>query len=291
MSTPTTTCQGPDRHTRRPKFQVPVNSVDCHAHVFGPQAIYPFSPDRSYTPEDCTADQYLAMLDTIGVTRAVLVQGGPHGTDNTATLAAIKQAGNRFRGVAVIPSGLPEQERADLHRQGIRGVRMSTVVRGGVGFDHLENLSAECEEFGWHVLLHLHKSHELVDLIPRLKKTSAPFMLDHLGRVRADEGIGSPGFKAVMELLDTDRCWIKLASLYRLSSEAYPHSDMLPLIHKVVEARPDRIVWGSNWPHPIHAGPMPNDGDLVDLIPLWVPDARHREQMLVTNPAKLYGFE
>jgi 2-pyrone-4,6-dicarboxylate lactonase len=290
MDTSIPACQGPDRKTRKPKFEVPANSCDCHAHVFGPQSVYPLSPNRSYTPEDCTVDDYSGLLKTLGFTRSVLVQGGPHGIDNTATLAAIKQLGDQCRGVAVIPSGLPEQERAALHQQGIRGVRMSTVVRGGVGFSHLENLSAECQEFGWHVVLHLHKSFELVDLAPRLKKTSGPFMLDHLGRVRADEGMDSPGFKAVMELLETDRCWIKLASLYRLSSEPYPHADMLPLIHKVVEARPDRIVWGSNWPHPIHTGPMPNDGDLVDLIPIWVTDAGHRQQMLVTNPEILYGF-
>jgi 2-pyrone-4,6-dicarboxylate lactonase len=291
MSDGIPTCQGPDRITRKPSFKVPANACDCHAHVFGPAAIHPFSPDRSYTPEDCTIDQYAGMLDTIGFTRAVLVQGGPHGIDNTATLAAIKKMGDRFRGVAVIPSGLPEAERLALHQQGIRGTRMSTVVRGGVGFSHLENLSAECHELGWHVMLHLHRSAELIDLAPRLKRTQSAFMLDHLGRVTGEEGIDSPGFKAVMELLETGRCWIKLASLYRLSSEPYPHKDMLPMIHKVVQTRPDRIVWGSNWPHPIHPGLMPNDGDLVDLIPLWVPDEGQREQMLVTNPAALYGFE
>ena len=106
----------------------------------------------------------------------------------------------------------------------------------------------------------------------------------------SDEGIESAAFATVMSLLETDRCWIKLASLYRLSSKPYPHEDMLPMIHRVVQARPDRMIWGSNWPHPIHTGPMPNDGDLVDLIPLWVPDSEQRRQMLVDNPVTLYGF-
>lgn len=284
-------CQGPDRNPKRPAFRFPKDSCDCHAHVFGPQDRYPFAADRNYTPEDCTVADYESLLATLGVSRAVLVQGGPHGIDNRVTLDAVRQMGERCRGVAVIPSGLPQREREAMHEAGIRGVRMSTVVRGGVGFSHLENLAAECTEFGWHLLLHMHHSDELVDLAPLLRKVRAPFVLDHLARVRADEGVESKGFKTMMDLLESDRCWVKLASLYRLSSQPYPHLDMLPMIHRVVAARPDRVIWGTNWPHPVHPGVMPNDGDLVDLIPLWLPEPERQIQMLVTNPAKLYGFD
>ena len=284
-------CQGPDRSPKRPRFRMPQGACDCHAHVFGPQERYPFAADRNYTPEDCTADQYASLLDVLGISRAVLVQGGPHGTDNRVTVDAIRRLGERCRGVAVIPSGLPANERRALHDAGIRGVRMSTVVRGGDGFAHLENLAADCDELGWHMLLHMHHSDELVELAPRLRNVKAPFVLDHLARVRGDEGVDSVGFRTMMSLLDTDRCWVKLASLYRLSSQPYPHEDMLPMIHRVVAARPDRMIWGTNWPHPIHKGPMPNDGDLVDLIPMWVPDPDHQRRMLVANPAALYGFD
>ncbi|WP_299452060.1 amidohydrolase family protein [uncultured Pigmentiphaga sp.] len=283
-------CQGPDRATRKPSFAVPRGACDCHAHIFGPRERFPFSPERSYTPEDCTVDQYRDLLATLGFDRGVLVQGGAHGTDNSAMLDALEKLGPRIKGIAVLPPGTPLREREALHQKGVRGFRMSTVVSGGVGFNQLEALAAEAEEMGWHLLLHFHRSEELVAVADRLRRLRCHYVLDHLARIRADEGIESAAFATVMSLLETDRCWIKLASLYRLSSKPYPHEDMLPMIHRVVQARPDRMIWGSNWPHPIHTGPMPNDGDLVDLIPLWVPDSEQRRQMLVDNPVTLYGF-
>jgi predicted TIM-barrel fold metal-dependent hydrolase len=283
-------CQGPDRQLRRPRYAMPAGAVDCHAHVFGPAARYPFSPERSYTPEDCTVAQYGTLLDTLGIDRCVLVQGGPHGTDNRVTLDAIAELGARARGVAVIRPGLGAQALQALHDGGMRGCRISTVVRGGASFEHLEALAAETHALGWHLVLHLRQSAELRALAPRLRALPNPFVLDHLGHVLGSEGTASEGFACVMELLDTDRCWVKLASLYRSSAEAWPHADMLPMIHAVARARPDRLLWGSNWPHPIHAGAMPNDADLVDLIPLWVPDAETQRRMLVDNPARLYGF-
>jgi 2-pyrone-4,6-dicarboxylate lactonase len=284
-------CQGPDRNLRRPRFAMPRGAVDTHAHVFGPQARYPFSPERSYTPEDCTVDQYRTLLDTMGIDRCVLVQGGPHGTDNQVTVDAIRELGPRARGVAVIRPGLAPEALKALHDGGMRGCRISTVVRGGANFEHMEALAEETHALGWHLVLHLKHSAELVALAPRLKALPNPFVIDHLGHVLGSEGTGSPGFAAVMDLLDTDRCWVKLASLYRSSSEPYPHNDMLPMIHAVAKARPDRLLWGTNWPHPIYTGAMPNDADTVDLIPLWIPDPEVQQRMLVSNPARLYGFE
>lgn len=283
-------CPGPDRQTRRPKFTLPRGSTDCHVHVFGPQATFPFSPQRSYTPEDCTFEDLAQLHATLGIERAVIVHGGAHGTDNSATLAALDRRPDRLRGVAVIPSGLPTATLEDMHRRGMRGCRMSTVVSGGASFDHLQRLSDETLDLGWHLVLHFNRSAELVDVEPMLKAVRSRFVLDHLARITGDEGIQSPGFQALMRLLDTDRCWVKLASLYRLSSEPYPHRDMLPMVERVVAARPDRILWGSNWPHPICPVAMPNDGDLVDLIPLWFPDAAAQRRALVVNPDELYGF-
>jgi predicted TIM-barrel fold metal-dependent hydrolase len=283
-------CQGPVRDTRKPIFKVPAGACDTHAHVFGPSDRYPFSAQRSYTPPDCTIEQYLALLDILGFDRGVIVQGGANGTDNCVTLDAIATAPNRLRGVAVIPSGLGEKALIEFHQRGIRGVRMSTVVSGGVGFDHLDRLAREVGPMGWHVMLHFHAASELVDVAPQLQTLPCAFILDHMARITGAEGVTSAAFETVLRLLDTDKCWLKLASLYRLSMLPYPHQDMLPMIHEVVRRRPDRIIWGSNWPHPIHKGTMPNDGDLVDLIPLWVPDETVQIQMLVTNPASLYGF-
>ena len=156
MTTPTTTgvsappCPGPDRDLRRPRFTLPRGAVDTHAHVFGPQARYPFSPERSYTPEDCTVDQYRTLLDTLGIARCVLVQGGAHGTDNRATLDAIQALGPRARGVAVIRPGLSPEALQALHDGGMRGCRISTVVRGGANFEHLEALAEATHALGWH---------------------------------------------------------------------------------------------------------------------------------------------
>lgn len=270
---------------------MPRGACDTHVHVFGPAAEFPFSPARSYTPEDCTVEDLFALHAVLGIDRVVIVHGGAHGTDNRATLAALERAPARMRGVAVIPSGLPQAEIEAMHRRGMRGCRMSTVVSGGASFDHLSRLAAETRDFGWHLVLHFHRAEELLDVEAALTACGSPFVLDHLARISAAEGVDSQPFAAVLRLLDTDRCWVKLASLYRLSSEPYPHRDMLPLIHRVVAHRPDRILWGSNWPHPICPVPMPNDGDLVDLVPLWIADADHRRLALVDNPAALYGFD
>lgn len=270
---------------------MPPGATDCHVHVFGPAAQFPFSPARSYTPEDCTLEDLEHMHATIGVERAVIVHGGAHGTDNSVTLAALDRRPDKLRGVAVIPSGLPRATLEDMHRRGMRGCRMSTVVSGGASFAHLRALSEETLDLGWHLVLHFNRSSELVDVESLLRNARSHFVLDHLARITGDEGVNSPGFAALMRLLDTERCWVKMASLYRLSSEPYPHPDMLPMIERVVAARPDRVLWGSNWPHPICPVPMPNDGDLVDLIPLWFPDARTQRLALVDNPARLYGWD
>ncbi len=231
------------------------------------------------------------MLATIGFTRAALVQGGAHGTDNRAILDAIARNSENYRGVAVIPPGLTGDELASLNAAGIRGVRLSTMSGSGIPFAALARLAGEVHELGWHVLLHFKAAEELIDVVPVLERIRNPFVLDHMARISAAEGVQSDAFRALMRLLDTDRCYVKLASMYRLSSEPYPHNDLLPMIHAVVAARPDRIIWGSNWPHPIHYhGLMPNDGDLVDLIPLWVPNPADQHKMLVDNPAVLYGF-
>ncbi|TCT02228.1 amidohydrolase family protein [Aquabacter spiritensis] len=283
-------CPGPDRNPRTPSFALPPGATDCHVHVFGPAARFPFSPQRSYTPEDCTFEDLMALHATLGISRAVIVHGGAHGTDNRATLDALDRAPDRLRGVAVIPSGLPRRDLEHMHARGMRGCRMSTVVSGGASFDHLQRLADETFDLGWHLVLHFNRAAELVDVAPRLQAIRSPFILDHMARIDGREGVGSPAFATLMRLLDTDRCYVKLASLYRLSAEPYPHRDMLPMIEAVVAARPDRVLWGSNWPHPICPVPMPNDGDIVDLIPLWLPDAQVQRLALVETPAILYGF-
>jgi predicted TIM-barrel fold metal-dependent hydrolase len=285
-------CPGPDRTLRKPRYVAPPGATDCHAHIFGPQARYPFAVTRNYTPEDCSIDEYRSLLATLGLSRGVLVQGGAHGTDNRVTLDAIATDRTRLRGVAVIRPGLEateiESQLASMHDGGIRGARLSSIVGGS--FDQLNTIARQTYVFGWHLLLHFQRSTELVELEPVLRAIPNDFVLDHLGRIRADESLNSASYRSLLRLLDTDRCWIKLASLYRLSLQPYPFLDMLPMIHDVVARRPNRVIWGSNWPHPICPTAMPNDADLVDLIPLWLPEDTVQHQVLVENPEALYGF-
>jgi len=281
-------CPGPDRATRTPSYRPPPGATDCHAHIFDPER-FPYRPGTFYVPETCSAADYDAMLAAIGFSRAALVHAGAYGTDNSVTLDAIARHRDTFRGVAVVQPGLPPDALAALNAGGMRGARLSTL--DGLDFSHLARLAGEVQELGWHIVLHFKDAAELLGVEPVLERIRNPFVLDHLARITAAEGITSEPFRALLRLLDTDRCYVKLASIYRLSAEPYPHRDMLPMIHAVVAARPDRVIWGSNWPHPVHAdGPMPNDGDLVDLIPLWVPDPADQQRLLVENPAALYGF-
>lgn len=281
-------CPGPDRNLRTPYYSAPPGATDCHAHVFGPRAQYPFAETRNYTPEDCPIEEYKLLLKTLGLSRGVLVQGGAHGTDNRVTLDAIATDFERLRGVAVIGAGLPLTQLEAMHRGGIRGVRLSSIVGGSFG--SLRKIADQTNELGWHVLLHFQRSTEMAEIEPVLMDIQNPFVLDHLGRIKATESLNSSSYRCLLRLLDTGRCWVKLASLYRLSLEPYPFRDMLPMIHDVVARRPDRVIWGSNWPHPICQTLMPNDADLVDLIPLWLPDDQVREQALVKNPERLYDF-
>ena len=284
-------CQGPDPDTKAPRVLPPPLSCDTHAHVFGPAGRYPYAEERGYTPPDCPVEDYAGMLDTLGIDRAVIVQGGAHGTDNRVTLDAIAWMGERCRGVAVLAPTVGDRELEALDRGGIRGLRLSTVLKGGVGTQHLETMAARAREIGWHVQIHLEAADELVDLEPRLRRLPVPFVIDHLGRARGGAGTGQPGFQVLLRLLEeTDGCWVKLASWYRLSGQGPPYADMRPLAEALIAARPDRVLWGSNWPHPMFAGAMPNDGDLLDQFLQWAGDEATRKTILVDNPAKLYGF-
>ena len=283
-------CPPPDKNLRRPQFVLPKESWDCQAHIFGPFDKFPLGPDRNYTPAEHPLEQYIELLDSLGIDRGVIVQGGAHGTDNRAMLDALARKPDRFRGVAVIQPGLPQAKLLEMDRLGVRGMRMSTMVGGGVMFDKLSALAEEAVALNWHVALHFLHATELLAVEDYLRTCPSKILLDHMARVSADEGINSKPFQALLRLLDRGNVWVRLSSIYRLSSQPYPYEDMLPMIHKVIAERPDRMLWGTNWPHPIIPAKtkMPNDADLVDLVPLWIPSAVQRELVLVQNPLELF---
>ncbi len=285
-------CRGPDYDTRPPKIAPPPLSCDTQAHVFGPAARFPYAEGRGYTPPDCPVAAWVGMLDILGIERGVIVHGSAHGSDNRVTLDAIASAPERFRGVAVIRPEVTDEELEELDRGGIRGFRLSTMLQGAIGIEHLETMTGRVAGLGWHVVLHFDRAGEIAELAPRLRRLKVDFVIDHLGRVRGGAGLGDPGFQALLDLLrDCERCWAKISSWYRLSDEGPPYDDMRPLGEALIAARPERILWGSNWPHPIlWQGAMPNDGDLLDQFMAWAGDAATRKQILVDNPARLYGF-
>lgn len=286
-------CPGPDYGYRPPKIKAPPKSCCTQAHVFGPSDRFPYAEERGYTPPDCPVEEYLKLLDTLGLDRGVIVHGSAHGSNNSVSIAGIASAPDRLRGVAVIRPDVSEKELEELHAGGMRGFRLSTMLAGAISTDHLEPMAERVAQFGWHVVLHVNDVGELVELTPRLKALRIGFVVDHLGRVRGGQGVDHPGFQALLGLLrETDHGWAKLASWYRLSDQGPPYDDMTPLARALIEARQDRIVWGTNWPHPIlWDHPMPNDTDLFDQFMEWCGDDASRKQILVDNPAQLYGFE
>ena len=287
-------CQGPDPRPRKPKFSIPAGATDCHCHLFEEPGKYPLAANRSYTPPLCPLSDYLKLMETLGLARTVQVNASAYGHDNSVTLDAIAALGqSRARGVAGLHPDATGREIKRLHAGGMRGVRLSTSVKGYGGPELLEIMGRKIQPFGWHVQLHVDDGRELAGLEQPLLRHPTPLVFDHLGRVRGADGVGSPGFQVLLRVLKRrDDCWVKISSWYRLSNSGPPdYADMKPLAAALVAARPDRVVWGSNWPHPIWSGHMPNDGDLLDLFCEWVPDEDLRMQILVTNPARLYGFD
>ncbi len=284
---------GPDLNPRKPCHAIPEGVIDCHCHVFDQFDKYSLATNRSYTPARATLEQYLAMCKTVGIARTVQVNASTFGMDNSITLDLIANLGqDKARGVCGITPDTPNAEVERLHQGGFRGVRLSTHVKGYGGFDALPALAAKIKPFGWHAQLHVSNSAELASIESDLMRCPIPIVFDHLGCARGEEGIAAPGFQALLRMLKShnDR-WVKISSWYRRTKAAPPdYANMKPLAQALVATRPDRCVWGSNWPHPVWNGAMPNDGDLLDLFCDWVPDATTRQQVLVSNPEKLYGF-
>ncbi|WP_043750541.1 amidohydrolase family protein [Methylobacterium nodulans] len=282
-------CPGPDPHPRGPRaFAVPEGAVDTHAHVIGLPPAYPFVEARSYTPPAAAPDSYLAMLDATGMTYGVLVQVSVHGTDNRLMIETLRAHPRRLRGIAVIPLGLSERDLAALKDAGIVGLRLNVLYGGGIGFDQVEAYGALAREMGWH-LQFLIDARQLPPLASRLARLPVPFVVDHMGHMPTRCGVEDEGFRTLVSLV-RDGAWVKLSGAYRMTAEPLPYRDTVPFARALLEAAPERCVWGSDWPHVAQWAPMPNVGDLLDLLAEWVPDEAARHRVLVENPGRLYGF-
>lgn len=286
------TCQPPDPHTKTPAFRMPAHACDAHCHVFGPAAKFPYAPDRAYTPPDASKQQLAAVHAILGIERAVIVQASCHGTDNRATLDAVATNGGRYRGITIVDQSFTEKDFAVLHEGGIRGVRFNFVKHLGGMPDMrvFQHVIGRIAPLGWHLVLHLDAG-DIAGLTDILCALPLPFVIDHMGRVKAGAGVEQAPFRALLELTKLETCWVKVCGSERVSTAGPPFTDAVPFARALVVAAPDRVLWGTDWPHPNIARDMPNDGDLVDLVPLIAPDAAQRHKLLVDNPARLYGFD
>jgi predicted TIM-barrel fold metal-dependent hydrolase len=286
----------PPREPSRPKIASPANACCAHAHVFGPSDRFPYAADRSYTPPDAPLAKYLAMLDTLGFARGALVQGSAHGRDNAAMLDALEREPKRLRGVAVADEETPGAELQRWHRLGVRGLRFNHYFRGGqlhyrggVPLEAARTLAPLMRELGWHLQLWIDVK-DLDDTIPILRDIGLPVVIDHMGRTGARLGTSAPGFQSLLRLLGDGGCWVKLSGAHRVSQNAPDYPDARAFHEALVATNPDRLVWGTDWPHPRIEGEMPDAGKLLDLFNAWTPDERTRRRILVDNPARLYDF-
>jgi predicted TIM-barrel fold metal-dependent hydrolase len=286
------TCKAPDPNTRTPRYRPPADACDAHCHIFGPAERYPYAADRSYTPPDAPLSRFKQLQATLGLSRAVLVNASCHGRDNSVIVDAIAQSRGRYRGIANADDSFSESDFARLHAQGFRGVRFNFVKHlGGVpDMGEFERVLARIRPLGWHVDLHFDAA-DLLEFDALLQSLPLPFIIDHMGRVPTALGLEQPPFRQLLELARrNERCWIKISGSERISSAGPPFTDAVPFAQALVAAAPDRILWGTDWPHPNIARHMPNDGDLVDLVPLILPDVALQRRILVDNPHRLYQF-
>jgi len=280
----------PNPNTKKPKFAPPPLTCDAHCHVFGPAAKFPYAPGAAYWPPDSPFEALQALHAALGIERAVIVHASCHGSDMRATLDAIVRSGGRYRGTAIIDQRCTSRNLERLHEGGIRGVRFNFVKhlasRPDMGF--FNKTVDKVRSLGWHLILHL-DAEDLVEFRNRFRTLPVPMVIDHMGRVRAKDGLEQRPFKVLLEAMQDDNCWVKVCGAERVSSRGPPFIDAVPFARALIEAAPDRVLWGTDWPHP-NVDHMPNDGDLVDLLPLMAPEPALQERILVKNPARLYGF-
>jgi 2-pyrone-4,6-dicarboxylate lactonase len=290
-------CAAPDRNPRGPRAAFPALACDTHAHIFGPAARFPYVKERIYTPPDSTYDDYRKLLAALGVQRAVLVQPSVYGEDNRAMLDATQRFGSGVRAVAVADAEIAEVQIKALHNSGVRGLRFNVVDRRDnknvVPADMLRVLARRLAPFGWHIELLVN-----VDEAPNFANAVAdipvPIVLGHLGypKAGARNWAQSPAFGELLRLVDGGRCWIKLTGPYRISGAPdLPYDDVDAAAQKLVAPAPQRLVWGTDWPHAMMTKRMTNDGEIADLLERWSPNPKIRGRILVGNPAELYGFE
>ena len=290
---PLKSCLPPDPNPVRPSLLLPPGACDAHCHVFGPAAKFPYAADRSYTPPDAPVENLRRLHARLGISRAVIVHASCHGTEMAVTLDAIASSQGAYRGVACVEDAVTDAELERLHSGGIRGIRFNFVKHlGGVpDLAVFHRLVARIKPLGWHVVLHF-DADDILAQRELLRRIDVPFIIDHMGRVKAAEGLEQRPFQSLLELFRSNPlAWIKVCGAERVSSGTRPFRDAVPFAQALIAVDPARILWGTDWPHPNITKDMPNDGELVDLFGEICPDAAVRARILVDNPTRLYWHD
>jgi predicted TIM-barrel fold metal-dependent hydrolase len=285
--------QRPNPSTRKPKLIAPPGACDTHLHIYGPFDRYPLVAERNYDPDPhSTLDDYLKVHRALGLERAVIVTGSGNGTNNQITLDALQRMKGSFKGLALLAPAINDAELSKLKEAGFTGFRIKANGRGGLSFEETKRMVARTNGFDWHIEFMSQSLAEVLAAVPFLNSLKVPYVFDHVAHADPHQNRDDHEFKELLAILENEEhAWINLYSFYQLSQAGPPtYADMVDVIRAIIGARPDHIVWGSNWPHGGVRVPMPNEGDLLDFLLAVAPDESIRKQILAGNPAKLYGW-
>jgi len=279
----------PDPST--PTLRLPARSCDAHCHVFGPQAVFPYAPDARFRPADAPKERLFALHERLGIGTCVVVQSGCHGFDNSVVADALAARPGTYRGVALLPADVGTATLETLDAQGFRAVRFNFMAHlaQSAGIEEVIAMGPRLQPLGWHLQLHF-DSALLGELMPAMRRTVVPVVIDHMARIDAAQGMDQPVIQHLLALMEDDRFWVKVSGCDRSSGLGPPYADAVGLARVLMARFPDRVLWGTDWPHPNHAGPVPDDGALVDLIAQIAPTAAAQQALLVDNPQRLYRF-
>jgi 2-pyrone-4,6-dicarboxylate lactonase len=281
---------GPDPNPKKPKLKAPPNACDTHIHLFGPAAKYPFAADSPYIAHDALPEHFFALADKLGMSTGVIVSPGGYGRNHAMLADVLAKYPKRFRGIALVRDDIPKAEITRLTSLGVRGMRMMSHARGQHVPNYSKEIAARVHAHGWHIQFYPHGT-DITEYADKLLELPNQIVLDHFASIPAEGGTDQPAVKAVLKMLDTGKVWLKLSGPMRCTQQNVPYPSVTPLAHLFVKHAPERMVWGSDWPHVnLDGREMPNDGDLLDLMLEWVPDAAVRNRILSQNANKLYGF-
>lgn len=282
--------EGPDLNPKTPRLKCPPGAVDCHMHLFGPISKFPVAPGSKYISDERPPELFFDLQEKLGFEKAVFVSSGGYGPDYSYLTHVLARYPDRFRGIALLPENVSRSEVEKLNDLGVRGARFVSPQHGGVLPQISREIANLCADFGWHIQYYPFKT-DILEHSAQLLDMPVPIVLDHFANIPAEGGADQPAVKRVLEMLETGRVWLKISGPMRCTSEEPPYPSVTPIAQAFIKHAPERLIWGSDWPHVnMNGRTMPNDADLLDLMLEWAPDEKVRNRILRDNAHELFGF-